>query len=320
MKNECRVFIKKMCKRKKLVQMKTIRVGTRNSPLAMKQTTIVIDLLKKKHGDFPVEIVPLVTTGDRLLSVSLSKIGGKGLFIKEVEQALLEQRIDFAVHSLKDMPAVIGAGLVLAAIPEREEPSDCLIFREVSHVSELPLNAKIGTSSLRRDFQMSALRSDIQVVSIRGNVGTRLKKMDEQKLDAIVLASAGLKRIGWFEEPTHSFQKLEVTACIPAVGQGALAVECRAEDLQMIAFLREINDALTEQLVTEERAFLKVLNGNCEIPVGAYAEKTDAGYRMSGFLGDKTLRHSVSKRIDRASITGVGKRLGELLLEELEGS
>ncbi|WP_086349743.1 hydroxymethylbilane synthase [Candidatus Enterococcus clewellii] len=297
--------------------MKPIRVGTRNSPLAMKQTTIVIELLREVHGDVAIEIVPLVTTGDRLLSVSLSKIGGKGLFINEVEQALLEGSIDFAVHSLKDMPAVIGKGLTLAAIPKRAVPSDCLIFREVSSISELPKNARIGTSSLRREFQMSGLRKDIQVESIRGNVGTRLKKMEEQQLDAIVLASAGLERIGWFDAPTHAYQQLDVASCIPAVGQGALAVECRADDFQMIAFLRKINDSLTELLVTEERAFLRVLNGNCEIPVGAYAEKTDGGYRMSGFLGDKELKHSVTQTVEAASITGVGKKLGEVLLKEL---
>ncbi|MBL1224861.1 hydroxymethylbilane synthase [Enterococcus sp. BWR-S5] len=299
--------------------MKPIRVGTRKSPLAMKQTNIVIELLKKKHGDFPIEIVPLVTTGDRLLSVSLSKIGGKGLFIKEVEQALLEGRIDFAVHSLKDMPAVIGEGLVLAAIPEREIPSDCLIFREINELSELPEHAVIGTSSLRREFQMSALRSDIQVTSIRGNVGTRLKKMEEQNLDAIVLATAGLKRIGWFDEPTHAYQQLDTATCIPAVGQGALAVECCADNSLMFDFLREINDPLTEQLVTEERAFLKVLNGNCEVPVGAYAEKMDSGYQMSGFLGDKLLKHSISKRVVVPSIVGIGKKLGEELLHDLGG-
>lgn len=308
---------KKLFKRKKFDLMRPIRVGTRNSPLAIKQTTIVIDLLKKIHGEVAIEIVPMVTTGDRLLSVSLSKIGGKGLFIKEVEQALIEERIDFAVHSLKDMPAVIGEGLTLAAIPERALPSDCLIFREARSVSELPENARIGTSSLRREFQMSGLRKDIQVESIRGNVGTRLNKMEAQQLDAIVLASAGLERIGWFEAPTHAYQQLEVDTFIPAVGQGALAVECRAEDQQMVAFLREINDPMTEKLVTEERAFLRVLNGNCEIPVGAYAEKTLKGYCMSGFLGDKELRHSVTKRVEVSSLMGVGKMLGETLLKEL---
>ncbi|MCB5951600.1 hydroxymethylbilane synthase [Enterococcus sp. BWT-B8] len=300
--------------------MRTVRVGTRNSPLAMKQTEIIIELLKAVHGEFQIDIVPMVTTGDRLLSVSLSKIGGKGLFINEVENALVAEEIDFAVHSLKDMPAVMAEGLTLAALPKRGKPTDCLIFRRVQSISELPANARIGTSSLRRDFQMRHLKTGIQVESIRGNVGTRLKKMEEQKLDAIVLASAGLDRLDWFEQSEYAYQELLVEECIPAVGQGALAVECRAKDQEMIDFLKVIDDQENRKLVTEERAFLRVLNGNCELPVGAYTRKIAIGYQMFGFLGDKTQQHSVQKSLIVDEITGAGRKLGEELLKELGDS
>lgn len=298
--------------------MKTVRVGTRNSPLAMKQTQIVLDLLKKIHGDFPVEIVPMTTKGDQLLSVSLSKIGGKGLFINEVEQALLQGKIDFAVHSLKDMPAQIATGLALAAIPERSDPADCLIFREATALEELPQNAIIGTSSLRREFQIKKLRHDLQVESIRGNVGTRLQRMEENGLDGIVLAVAGLKRLNWFEEPTYPYLILTSEQCIPAVGQGALAVECRSDDLEMMRFLQTIDHAETRELVLEERAFLAVLNGNCDIPIGAYATKTVAGYRFSGFLGDKSQQQSFSETVTVKNLAGTGSAVAQRLLAAME--
>ncbi|PZL77829.1 hydroxymethylbilane synthase [Enterococcus plantarum] len=298
--------------------MKTVRVGTRNSPLAMKQTTIVLNLLKKVHGDFPVEIVPMTTKGDQMLSVSLSKIGGKGLFINEVEQALLKGSIDFAVHSLKDMPAKVADGLTLAAIPERSDPADCLIFREKTSLDELPKGARIGTSSLRREFQMKNLREDLQVESIRGNVGTRLKRMEEQGLDGIVLAVAGLKRLDWFAEPTHPYLFLTCEQCIPAVGQGALAVECRGQDHAMKDFLSPIDDSLTRSLVMEERDFLAVLNGNCDIPIGAFAVQEQNGYRFSGFLGDKELEQSFTKSIVVQDLAGVGKQIAEELLNEMD--
>lgn len=297
--------------------MKTVRVGTRNSPLAMKQTMIILELLKTIHGDFPVEIIPMTTKGDQLLSISLSKIGGKGLFINEVEHALLEGSIDFAVHSLKDMPAKVAEGLTIAATPKRTDPADCLIFREARTIEELPFRATIGTSSLRREFQMKRLRKDIQVESIRGNVGTRLKRMEEQKLDAIVLAVAGLKRLDWFEEPKYPYLILSSEQCIPAVGQGALAVECRSEDNEMYDFLTPIDDVLTHKLVTEERAFLAELNGNCDIPIGAYAVKEQEGYRFSGFLGDKDLQKSFTETVEVPTLDGIGTAVAKRLIKEM---
>ncbi|GGC88732.1 hydroxymethylbilane synthase [Enterococcus wangshanyuanii] len=298
--------------------MKTVRVGTRNSPLAMKQTMIVLELLKAVHKDVTFEIVPMTTKGDQLLSVSLSKIGGKGLFVNEVEQALLVGTIDFAVHSLKDMPAKMADGLTLAALPKRSDSTDCLIFREVDAVDQLPDGARIGTSSLRREFQMKKLREDIQVESIRGNVGTRLKRMEEEKLDAIVLATAGLKRLNWFEEPGYSYSHLTCEQCIPAVGQGALAVECRSDDPVMRAFLGQIDDSLTRKLVMEERAFLAELNGNCDIPIGAYAAKSSKGYQFSGFLGDKDLQRPFSETMTVEDITGVGQVMARRLLAKID--
>jgi hydroxymethylbilane synthase len=298
--------------------MKTVRVGTRNSPLAMKQTMIVLELLQAVHGEFAFEIVPMTTKGDQLLSVSLSKIGGKGLFINEVEQALLAGSIDFAVHSLKDMPAKIADGLTLAALPERSDPTDCLIFREATSLQTLPYQARIGTSSLRREFQMKNLRDDFQVESIRGNVGTRLKRMKEKQLDAIVLATAGLKRLNWFEEPAYPYIHLSSEQCIPAVGQGALAVECRSDDLEMNEFLKLIDDSLTRKLVLEERAFLAELNGNCDIPIGAYAAKLDTGYQFSGFLGDKALQRSFTETISVQEIEGIGQLVAKRLLNRMD--
>ncbi|MGX7151156.1 hydroxymethylbilane synthase [Enterococcus ureasiticus] len=295
--------------------MKTVRVGTRNSPLAMKQTTIVLNLLKEVHGAFPVEIVPMTTKGDQMLSVSLSKIGGKGLFINEVEQALLAGSIDFAVHSLKDMPAKVADGLTLAAIPERSDPADCLIFREVTALEALPIGARIGTSSLRREFHMKNLREDLQVESIRGNVGTRLKRMEEQGLDGIVLAVAGLKRLNWFDAPTHPYVVLTSEQCIPAVGQGALAVECRSQDQEMNEFLKPIDHLLTRKLVTEERAFLAMLNGNCDIPIGAFACQEQGKYRFSGFLGDKELQQSFTETVSVQDLEGIGEKIAKNLLD-----
>lgn len=297
--------------------MKTVRVGTRNSPLAMKQTTIVLDLLKKVHGDFSFEIVPMTTKGDQMLSVRLSEIGGKGLFINEVEQALLAGSIDFAVHSLKDMPAKVADGLTIAAIPKRSNPADCLIFRKVTSLEALPSGARIGTSSLRREFHMKNLREDLQVESIRGNVGTRLKRMEEQGLDGIVLAVAGLKRLNWFDAPTYPYVVLTSEQCIPAVGQGALAVECRSQDLEMNEFLKPIDDSLTRKLVTEERAFLAMLNGNCDIPIGAFASQEQDKYRFSGFLGDKEVQQSFTKTVIVQELEGIGEKIAKKLLNAM---
>lgn len=297
--------------------VKPLRIGTRKSPLALKQTEIVIHELEKIHGYFDYEIIPIVTKGDRMQKVSLSVIGGKGVFIKEVEQALLEGSIDFAVHSLKDMPAQLAPGLIIGAIPSRADVRDCLIFREAESVAMLPENAVIGTSSLRRAFQVPLLRSDLQTMDLRGNVGKRLQKMEDQKLDGIILAAAGLERLGWFDDPDYCYQLLDPKTFIPAVGQAALAVQCRAEDSRVLEFLQTIDDKITRKIVEEERAFLRLLDGNCNLPLGAYVYQSGDEFRMKGFLGEKQTKQFVVDEVGQASLKGLGLAVGNQLLHLL---
>ncbi|GAA0137869.1 hydroxymethylbilane synthase [Paenibacillus sp. YSY-4.3] len=251
---------------------RTIVVGTRQSQLALTQTGQVIDALKaicKEHAlPYDFEIRKIVTKGDRILDVTLSKVGGKGLFVKEIEQAMLNGEIDMAVHSMKDMPSVLQEGLVTGAVPRRVDPRDALISRNGLSLDELPEGAKIGTSSLRRSSQLKKYRPDLKLEWIRGNIDSRLRKMETEGFDAIILAAAGLYRMGW-EERITSFLPVEV--CLPAVGQGALGIECRESDEEVRHLLSLYNDRDTELTVAAERQFLRVLNGGCQVPIGAYA-------------------------------------------------
>ncbi|HEY4391356.1 MAG TPA: hydroxymethylbilane synthase [Paenibacillus sp.] len=251
---------------------RTIVVGTRQSQLALTQTGQVIDALEKlcaEHGlPFTFEIRKIVTKGDRILDVTLSKVGGKGLFVKEIEQAMIDKEIDLAVHSMKDMPSELPEGLINGAIPQRVEPRDALISKEGLTLEELPHGAKVGTSSLRRSSQLRALRPDLQLESVRGNIDSRLRKLKTEGFDAIILAAAGLKRMGWEDRITSL---LPVDVCLPAVGQGALGLECREDDTELKALLSLYNDHITSLTVTAERRFLAVLNGGCQVPIGAYA-------------------------------------------------
>lgn len=253
--------------------MRTIIVGTRQSALALTQTNQTIERLRAlaEAAGMPCrfEVKKIVTRGDRILDVTLSKVGGKGLFVKEIEQALLDGEIDLAVHSLKDMPFELPAGLVFGAIPEREDPRDCLIGRTARSLEELPRGARVGTSSLRRSAQLQAARPDLVIESIRGNIDTRLRKLEEESFDAILLAAAGLHRMGWKERITAY---LPSDLCVPAVGQGALAVECREEDAEVRSLLALLNDPLTARCVAAERKLLGLLNGGCQVPIGAYAQ------------------------------------------------
>jgi len=253
--------------------MRTIRVGTRQSALALEQTGQVVERLNElclTHGiECEFELKKIVTRGDQIVDVTLSKVGGKGLFVKEIEQALLENDIDIAVHSLKDMPAVLPDGLVIGAIPKREDPRDGLIARGNFRLQNLPKGAAVGTSSLRRACQLKAFRPDLQIRPIRGNIDTRLRKLEAEGLDAIVLAAAGLRRMGWADRIT---EYLPPDICLPAVGQGALAIECRAGDRFVLELLSRFRDQPTELAVTAERSFLARLDGGCQVPIGAFAE------------------------------------------------
>ncbi|WP_092508404.1 hydroxymethylbilane synthase [Xenorhabdus mauleonii] len=248
--------------------MKTIRIATRQSPLAMWQAQYVQKQLEHFHPELHVELVPMVTRGDVILDTPLAKVGGKGLFVKELELALLEKRADIAVHSMKDVPVEFPDGLGLVTICEREDPRDAFVSVEYASLDELPAGSVVGTSSLRRQCQIRQLRPDLVIRDLRGNVGTRLNKLDNGDYDAIILAAAGLKRLG-LEERIR--MPLPPELLLPAVGQGAVGIECRLDDKQTRELLAPLNHARTETCVLAERAMNTRLEGGCQVPIGSYA-------------------------------------------------
>ncbi len=261
---------------------KKMKIGTRGSRLALTQANWVADWLKKKHPRMAVEIVPIRTTGDRMQSVSLSAIGGKGVFVKEIEEALLRGEVDIAVHSMKDMPSEIPEDLVIGAVPEREDPRDVFISGDGRKLDEMRPGARIGTGSLRRGLQIRGLVPSVEVVPIRGNLDTRIRKIEREKLDGIVVAAAGLRRMGWESRAT---QFISVTQMIPAVGQGALAVEVRRADDATGEIISFMNDPATSLAVTAERAFLAMLGGGCQVPVAGHATITGGVLHMDALVG-----------------------------------
>lgn len=251
-----------------------IRVGTRESKLARFQTDFVIGLLKERAPQFDFIVHTVKTQGDKDRTKPLYEMGGTGVFVKELEDALLAHEVDFVVHSLKDLPTKLPAGLVLAAVPDRSDVRDALISRDGLGLAELPTGAKIATSSRRRAAQIRQKRSDLTFVDIRGNVDTRLRKLEEGHCDAMILAAAGLTRLGL---TSHITEYLETETLMPAVGQGALAVECRIDDLQTRELLRLIDDHVLRNAVECERAFLDELGGGCSVPIGALAVINNSG-------------------------------------------
>ncbi|MET3727611.1 hydroxymethylbilane synthase [Fictibacillus halophilus] len=249
--------------------MRKIIVGSRRSKLAITQTNWVIEQLKKSGMPFEFEVKEIVTKGDIILDVTLSKVGGKGLFVKEIEQAMLDKEIDIAVHSMKDMPSELPEGLEIGCTPKRVDPRDALISEKYSSLRELPAGAIVGTSSLRRAAQLLNRRPDLTIKSIRGNIDTRLNKLKSGEFDAIILAAAGLERMGWSTDVVTEY--LDIDLCLPAVGQGSLAIECRSEDLEVKELLATLNDAYTFDTVTAERSFLNTLEGGCQVPIAAFA-------------------------------------------------
>ncbi|SDE95169.1 hydroxymethylbilane synthase [Sporomusa acidovorans] len=244
-------------------------IGTRGSKLALWQANHVAARLREHCPEVTIELKHMVTTGDKILDVPLAKIGGKGLFTKELEVSMLQGDIDLAVHSLKDMPTELPSGLILAAVTERVDPGDALISPAYKTLANLPRNARVGTSSLRRKAQLLNARPDLTIVDLRGNLDTRLKKLTTEKLDAILLAVAGLKRLGWDQQITEI---LPHTVCLPAVGQGALAIEARENDKETLAMLAFLNHEATRQATLAERAFLAEVEGGCQIPIGVYGQ------------------------------------------------
>lgn len=293
--------------------MTTIRVATRGSLLARTQTGHVIEALQSIHPGHTFETEIFKTVGDRVLDVALSQIGGKGLFTKELEEALLENRADLAVHSLKDLPTELPEGLVIGCIPEREDPRDALVSREGVDLMELPEGAKVGTSSLRRLAQLRALRPDLQFVSIRGNVDTRLRKMNDGEVDALIMAAAGLHRAGFGDRITAY---LEPEVCLPAPGQGALAVEIRATDGATGQLLAPLHHFPTAQAVLAERALLAKLEGGCQVPIGAHAVLDGDFLHLEGMIaavdGSQVLRWEAEGPVHRAR--ALGEQVADALL------
>lgn len=291
--------------------------------MALTQTNQVIEQLKdicRQYGlQYEFTTKKMITQGDRILDVTLSKVGGKGLFVKEIEQALLEEEIDLAVHSMKDVPSELPDGLKIGAVPKRIDPRDCLITRDGGKLQDLPAGARIGTSSLRRACQMKAYRPDLIMDSIRGNIDTRLKKLDSEGFDAIMLASAGLHRIGW---DNRISEYLSADICLPAVGQGALGIQCRVQDADILELLARLNDRITEQTVTAERGFLARLNGGCQVPIGAYAEwreshDADEGrIFLTGMVGSPEGDEMLKQSLTGHDPWELGNRLAEALISQ----
>jgi hydroxymethylbilane synthase len=254
--------------------MNTIRIGSRGSQLALWQANWVMDAIHQQWPDIRTELKVIKTTGDKILDVPLAKVGGKGLFVKEIEEAMLNGNIDIAVHSMKDMPAELPDGLCIGAVPKRENPRDALVAEKYRSLADLPMGARVGTSSLRRSAQLLHLRPDLLIEPLRGNLDTRLKKLTTTDLDAIVLAAAGLRRLGLADRITAT---LDVETMLPAVGQGALCIERRTHDDAVAPVISALDDAATHTAVVAERAFLHRLEGGCQVPIAGHATLDQIG-------------------------------------------
>ncbi|MBM7660641.1 hydroxymethylbilane synthase [Bacillus mesophilus] len=292
--------------------MRKIIVGSRRSKLAITQTNWVIQQLKDLGAPFEFEVKEIVTKGDIILDVTLSKVGGKGLFVKEIEQAMLDKEIDMAVHSMKDMPAVLPPGLTVGCMPKRVDYRDALISKDHVSLMELKEGAVVGTSSLRRSAQLLAVRPDLEVKWIRGNIDTRLSKLKNEEYDAIILAAAGLKRMGWDDDVVTEY--LDAELCLPAVGQGALSIECREDDQELLQLLRKLNDETTEQTVSAERVFLHELEGGCQVPIAGLAKLTEEGHiELTGLVGSPDGKQILKERVTGANYAEVGRQVAALL-------
>lgn len=296
-----------------------LTIATRSSKLALTQASLVRSQLKKLYPLLEVELLPLKTTGDEVLDRPLRTIGGKGLFVKEIEEALLEKQADIAVHSMKDVPSEIPGELEVGIMLEREDPSDLLIYREFSpsvsakheerDFPNLPFQARLGTSSLRRKVQILKIRPDLQVMELRGNVDTRLRKLDQGEFDAIILATAGMNRLGIF--PPCS-EKLDF---IPAPGQGAIGIEYRREDQELQQLLRPLHHEKTALAVVAERIVLKELEGNCEFPLGAHATLGEQQFYLQAFVSDREGKVFLEEKISGAKADSIF--LAQKLVEKL---
>ncbi len=296
----------------------TLRIATRRSPLAVWQAEHVAAALRQRHPGLQVELVRMSTRGDRILDAPLARIGGKGLFLKELEQGLLEGAADIAVHSMKDVPAQVTPDLAIPVIPERGDPCDAFVSNQYPDLQSLPHGARLGTASLRRQCQIRALRPDLNVLTLRGSVNTRLRKLDEGEFDAIILAAAGLRRL---QLDGRIRRRIPPEECLPAVGQGALGIQCRVGDTEVEALIGPLDHTESHIRVAAERAMNRELEGSCQIPIGAYAELDGDSLRLRGLVGSPD-----GVRIVRGEICGtavdadeLGTQLGRDLLDRGAG-
>ncbi|MBK5101220.1 MAG: hydroxymethylbilane synthase [Desulfobacteraceae bacterium] len=303
-----------------------LKIGTRGSKLALAQSRWVKEEVEARHSHVQVELVRIRTKGDKIIDSPLSKLGGKGLFVKEIEDALLRRQVHVAVHSMKDVPSELPGELTLSVFPCREDPSDALISEEDRTLEELPRGARVGTSSLRRAAQLLHIRPDLEVVALRGNVDTRLKKLDSGDLHAIILATAGLKRLGF----AHRISEILPIECIlPAIGQGALGLELRRDDEETLDLLEFLNHEPTQKTVTCERAFLKELEGGCQVPIAGFARIDEKSLHLRGLVaeldGSTLIRDEITGENEKAEEIGIAlaKRLldsgADKILERVYG-
>ena len=295
-----------------------LRIATRSSPLALWQANDVKQRLEAIHANLTVELLPIKTKGDKILDTPLAKIGGKGLFIKELEEAMLAGMADIAVHSMKDVPMELPLGFELPVICERDDPRDAFVSNDFDTLNDLPQGARLGTSSLRRQSQMQALRPDLEIISLRGNVQTRLGRLDEGRFDAILLAAAGLRRLELTERIRSSIAPEQ---CLPAVGQGAVGIECREGDEKVKAILAPLNHTDTWDRVVAERAMNRRLEGGCQVPIAGYAELEGDTIWLRGLVAseDGTVVYTAEGRAPRQEAEALGVRIAEDLLSQGAG-
>lgn len=290
----------------------TVRIATRQSPLALWQAEYVKSRLLQLHPDLSVELVKMVTKGDKILDTPLAKVGGKGLFVKELETGMLEGEADIAVHSMKDVPVEFPEGLMLAVICEREDPRDAFVSNTIASIEVLPQGAVVGTSSLRRQCQLRAWRPDLEIRDLRGNVNTRLNKLDNGDYDAIILASAGLIRLGFQDRIKHP---IDTSVSLPAIGQGAVGIECRVNDERILSLIEPLNHTETCTCVIAERAMNHKLEGGCQVPIAGFAQLEDWKLTMRGLVGRPDGKEVISGEVQGHA--DQAEQLGIQLAEDL---
>jgi len=308
------------------MKRRRIVIGTRGSKLALRQSLMVKEALENLWEGLEVELSIIKTTGDKITDVPLAKVGGKGLFVKEIEDALLAGSVDLAVHSMKDVPAELPSGLIIGAIPKREDPRDVLVSVSYRSLMDLPQGAVVGTSSLRRTVQIRMLRPDLKVETLRGNLDTRLRKVKEGLFDAVILAAAGIHRMGWHEVIAEYLDPQEF---LPAVGQGALGIEIREDDREIAELVSKIHDKTTAFSVTAERSFLRELEGGCQVPIGCHCFVENGTVRLVGMIasldGATVVRDEIKGRLDEAEMLGrklaqeLRRKGGEEILKSIYG-